>query len=71
VPTETLPSLGWETSLGADPALADAGEVDEAALRVGAKELHPHLVPDVEPFPTLLDAALDGRVEDAHPRSLG
>ena len=56
---------------GAAPALAAAGEVDEAALRVGAEELHPHLIPDVEPFFTLLDAALDGRVEDAHPRSLG
>src|SRR5258708_31158608 len=36
----------------ADPVLAAACEVDEAALRVGAEELPPYPFPDVEPLPS-------------------
>ena len=53
---------------GADAVRTDTGEVDEAALRVGSEQLYPYLIPDVEPLVPLLDKALDGRVEDAHPR---
>jgi hypothetical protein len=49
----------------------DAGEVDEAPLRVGVDQLQAHPVPDVESRRSLLDAALDGRIEDARPGSLG
>src|SRR5512140_700451 len=56
---------------GGGPRCAGAGEIDEAALRVGVDELHPHPIPDVEPLRSLSDAALDRRVEDAGPRPLG
>lgn len=44
-----------------------AGEVDEAALRVGMDQFHPNLVADIEAGSALLDASFDGRIEDANP----
>src|SRR5439155_24876249 len=50
--------------------VVDAGEVDESALRICVGELQAHAVADIEPCRTLLDAALDRRVENTRPRPL-
>ena len=47
-----------------------AREVDEAALRIGVDQLHPHPVSDVEPFPASLHAPFHVRIQDPHPRAL-
>jgi len=48
--------------------VADAREIDEAALRIGAHELHAYTISDVEPGGPLLDPTLDRWIEDARPR---
>lgn len=58
--------LCWYADLEA-PATA---EVDEASFGVGVEKLHAKLIPHVESFNPLNDAALDRRIEDAYPRSL-
>ena len=50
--------------------MPDPGEIDEAALDVGADELHRHAVADIEPLRPLIHLALDRWREDPHPGSL-
>src|SRR5436190_8665276 len=60
---------GWPM-LAKALASCDAREVDEPALDVGADELHPHAVADVETLGALLELALDRRLEQPHPGAL-
>jgi hypothetical protein len=52
------------------PLASGPCEIDEAALDVGAEELHPHALADVEAVLAAHDPALDGRAEHPHPGPL-
>lgn len=60
-----------QTVSGADSASAATDKINETLLRNRSEQLYPHLVTDIEPLKPLLEAALDGWIENPHPGSLG